>query len=107
MYMPLKGLWGFLVPCVAALPAHRHGRPVSGQHDGLSQRLAVAADARARGVQPLAHPPGLWSARDAKTRHSMAGPVGHRRHTRAAPLWATMPHASRQHATWSTAHEGV
>jgi hypothetical protein len=45
---------------------------------------------------------GWGFALDTKPRQGLAWPVGARRHKRAAPLGAKVPHASRQHATVST-----
>jgi insertion element IS1 protein InsB len=102
-----QGLWGFLVQCFAALPAHRPVPPVSAQHAVLSQRRAGAAEALARlGQKPVAKQWG-GSAMDATPRQSMAWHGGARRPTRAAPLWAKMPPADRQHATCYTDQEVV
>ena len=100
--VPLKGLLGFLVQCLAALPDHLHVQPVSCQHAVLIQRLAVAADTMASCVQQKANKPWIWSAMDAKTRQIMAFHVGDRSHKSAEPLWAKIPQAYRQHATCYT-----
>jgi insertion element IS1 protein InsB len=97
-----KWLWGVLVQCCAAWPDPLHVHPGSCQHAVLLQRLAVAADAWASLVQKKANKQWVWIAMEAKTRQSIAFHVGERRHQRAAPLWAQMPHASRQHATFYT-----
>ena len=44
---------------------------------------------------------------DATTRHIIAFHVGDRSHKSAEHLWAQMPHAYRQHATFYTDHYGV
>jgi insertion element IS1 protein InsB len=98
-----KGLLGFLVPCVAALPAHLHGQPIAWQHDVLSQRLAVEAEALASVGPKQAKKPWVGLAMAAKTRPSLALHVGARSHQSAEHLWAKMPHASRPHATCYTA----
>jgi insertion element IS1 protein InsB len=100
----LKWLLGFLVQCFAALPDHLHVHPISCTRDVLSQRLAVEADALASFVQKKAHKPWVWIAMDATTRQIMALHVGDRSHTRAEHLWAKIPHAYRQHATFYTDH---
>jgi hypothetical protein len=98
----LKGLLGFLVQCFEALPEPLHVQPVACPHDGRMQRLAGEADARASLVQKNARKQWVWIAMDAKTRPIIALHVGDRSHTRAEPLWAKIPPASRQHATFST-----
>ena len=98
----LKWLLGFLVQCFAALPDHLHVQPVSCQHDVLIQRLAVAADGMASFVQQKANKQWIWIAMDAKTRQIMAFHVGDRSHKSAEHLWAKIPQAHRQHATFYT-----
>src|SRR5262245_53496543 len=44
----------------------------------------------------------IWIAMDAKTRQVMAFHVGDRSRRSAKRLWAKMPHAYRQHATFYT-----
>jgi len=98
----LKWLLGFLVQCLETLLEHLHVQPVSCQHDVLSQRLAVEADALASFVQKKAHKQWVWIAMDAKTRQIIAFHGGDRSHTSAEHLWARLPHAYRQHATFDT-----
>ena len=98
----LTWLLGFLVQCFAALPDHLHVHPVSCQHDVLIQRLEVEADEMASFVQQKANKQWIWIAMDAKSRQIIAFHVGDRSHTSAEPLWAKMPHAYRQHATFYT-----
>jgi insertion element IS1 protein InsB len=98
----LTWLLGLLVQCVEALPDHLHVQPITGQQDVLRQRLAVEADEMASVVKKKAHTPWMWIALDAKSRHVMACPVGNRRRKRATRLWAKMPEAYRQHATFDT-----
>ena len=98
----LKWLLGFLVQCFEALPDHLHVQPVTCKHNVMIQRLEVEADARASFVQKKAHKQWMWIAMDAKTRQIIAFHVGDRRHTSAEHLWATIPQAYRQHATFYT-----
>jgi insertion element IS1 protein InsB len=98
----LKWLLGFLVQCFAALPAHLHVQPVSCQHDVLMQRLEVEADELASFVQKKANKQWVWIAMDAKSRQIMAFHVGDRSHKSAEQLWAKIPQAYRQHATFYT-----
>src|ERR671939_433196 len=100
----LKWLLGFLVQCFEALPDHLHVQPVSCQHDVLIQRLEVEADELASFVQKKANKQWVWIAMDIKTRQIIAFHVGDRSHTSAEHLWAKIPHAYRQHATFYTDH---
>ena len=98
----LKWLLGFLVQCFEALPDHLHAQPVSCQHDVLIQRLEVEADELASFVQKKANKQWVWIAMDTKTRQIIAFHVGDRSHTSAEHLWAKIPQAYRQHATFYT-----
>jgi insertion element IS1 protein InsB len=98
----LKWLLGFLVHCCEALPDHLHVQPVSCTRDVLIQRLDVEADALGSFVQKKAHQQWVWIAMDAKTRQIIAFHVGDRSHTSAEHLWAKIPQAYRQHATFYT-----
>jgi IS1 family transposase len=100
----LKWLLGFRVQGCEALPDHLHGQPVSCPRDVLIPRLEVEADALASFVQQKAHKQWVWSALDAKTRQIMAFHGGDRSHTSAEHLWAKIPQAYRQHATFYTDH---
>jgi IS1 family transposase len=84
------------------LPDPLHVHPVSCQHDVLIQRLEVEADALASFVQKKADKQWVWIAMDAKPRQIMAFHVGDRSHTSAEHLWAKIPPAYRQHATFYT-----
>jgi IS1 family transposase len=55
-----------------------------------------------RVVQKKAHKQWVWIAMDAKTRQIIAFHVGDRSHTSAEHLWAKIPQAYRQHATFYT-----
>jgi insertion element IS1 protein InsB len=71
------------------------------------RRLEVEADARASFVKQKATQQWMGSARDAQSRPVIALHVGDRRRKRAKRLWAKMPEAYRQHATFSTDHDVV
>jgi insertion element IS1 protein InsB len=71
------------------------------------RHLEVEADARASFVKKKAPQQWIGSARDAKSRPVIALHVGDRRRKSAKRLWAKMPAASRQHATFSTDHDVV
>jgi insertion element IS1 protein InsB len=98
----LKWFLGFLVQCFKALPDHLHVHPVSCTRDVLIQRLEVEADELASFVQKKANKQWVWIAMDAKTRQIIAFHVGDWSHTSAAHLWAQIPLAYRQHATFYT-----
>ena len=83
-------------------PDHLHVQPVSCQHDVLIQRLEVEADELASFVQKKANKQWVWIAMDATTRQIIAFHVGDRSHTSAEHLWAKIPQAYRQHATFYT-----
>jgi insertion element IS1 protein InsB len=71
------------------------------------QRREVEADALASFVQKKAHKQWVWIAMDATTRQGIAFYVGDRSHRSAEHLWAQIPQASRQHATFYTDQYGV
>jgi insertion element IS1 protein InsB len=98
----LKWLLGFLVRCIAALPDHLHVQPVSWTQDIMVQRLEVEADEMASFVHKKTNKQWIWSAMDAKTRQVIAFHVGDRSRRSAKRLWAKIPHAYRQHATFYT-----
>jgi insertion element IS1 protein InsB len=98
----LKWLLGFLVPCCAALPDHLHVQPVCCTHDVITQRLEVEADELASCVQKQANTQWIWIAMDATTRQVITFHVGDRSRRSAKRLWAKMPQAYRQYATFYT-----
>jgi insertion element IS1 protein InsB len=98
----LKWLVGFLVPCVEALPDHLNVEPVSRTQDVVIQRLEVEADEMQSFVKKKENKPWMWIAMDAKTRQVIAFHVGDRSRRSAKRLWAKMPAAYRQHATFYT-----
>jgi insertion element IS1 protein InsB len=98
----LKWLLGFLVQCVEALPDHLHVQPITCHGNVMLRRLEVEADEMASFVQKKAHKQWIWIAMDAKTRQMMAFHVGDRSRKSAKRLWAKIPHACRQHATFYT-----
>jgi insertion element IS1 protein InsB len=74
-------------------------------------RREVEADAMASFVQKQANKQWIWLAMDVKMRQVIAFHVGDRSRGSAKRLWATIPHAYRQHATFYTdqyvVYEGV
>jgi insertion element IS1 protein InsB len=107
----LKWLLGFLVQCFEALPHHLHVQLVSCTQDVIIQRLEVEADEMQSFVQKKANKQWLWTAMDATSRQVIAFHVGDRSRRSAKRLWAKIPLAYRQHATFYTdqyvVYEGV
>jgi insertion element IS1 protein InsB len=98
----LKWLLGFLVQCFEALPEHLHVQPVASNHNVMIQRLEVEADEMSSFVQKKANKQWIWIAMDATTRQVIAFHVGARSRRSAKRLWAKIPEAYRQHATFYT-----
>ena len=103
----LKWLVGFLVQCFETRPAHLHVQPVRRTQDVVIQRLEVEADEMQSFVQKKDNKPWIWIAMDVKTRHVMAFHVGDRSRRSAKRLWAKIPRAYRQHATFYTDQDVV
>jgi insertion element IS1 protein InsB len=107
----LKWLLGFLFQCIEALPDHLHVQPITCHGNVMVRRLEVEADEMSSFVQQKAHKQWIWIAMDATSRQIIAFHVGDRSRQSAKRLWAKMPHAYRQHATFYTdqyvVYEGV
>jgi insertion element IS1 protein InsB len=107
----LKWLLGFLVQCVEALPDHLYIQPITCHGHVMLRRLEVEADEVASFVQKKAHKEWIWIAMDAMSRQVIAFHVGDRSRRSAKRLWAKIPQAYRQHATFYTdqyvVYEGV
>src|SRR5215475_1992756 len=107
----LKWLLGVLVQCFEALPEHLHVQPVTGHGNVMIRRLEVEADEMRSFVQKKAHKQWIWIAKDATTRQVIAFHVGNCSRKSAKRLWAKIPLASRQHATFHpdqyVVYEGV
>jgi IS1 family transposase len=102
MGVTLKWLLGFLVECFEALPAHLHVQPVTCKHNVMIQRPEVEADEMASFVQKKANKQWIWIAMNATSRQVIAFHVGDRSRRSAKRLWAKIPVAYRQHATFYT-----
>ena len=98
----LRWLLGFIVTCFEALPDHLHVQPVSCNQDVMIQRLEVEADAMASFVQKKTNTQWIWLAMDAPTRQIIAFHVGDHSRKSFKKLWAMIPQAYRQHATFYT-----
>jgi len=111
MGVTLKWLLGFLVERFEALPDHLHVQPVTHKHNVMIQRLEVEADEMASFVQKKANKQWIWIAMGAASRQVMAFHVGDRSLRSAKRLWAKIPEAYWQHATFYTdqyvVYEGV
>ena len=70
-------------------------------------RLDAEADELWSFVGSKANKQWVWIAMDATTRQIIAFHVGDRSHTSAEQLWAKLPHAYRQHATFYTDQDVV
>jgi insertion element IS1 protein InsB len=68
----------------------------------MIQPLAVEADEMASFVRKKANKQWIWIAMDATSRQVMAFHVGDRSRKSAMRLWAKIPRAYRQHATFYT-----
>ncbi len=93
---------GFLVQCFEALPDHLNVQPISRTQDVVIQCLEVEADERQSFVKKKENKQWIWIAMDAKTRQVIAFYVGDRSRRSAKRLWAKIPEAYRQHATFYT-----
>jgi insertion element IS1 protein InsB len=106
-----KWLVGFLVQGFEALADHLNVQPVGCTQDVVIQRLEVEADEMQSFVKKKENKQWIWIAMDAKTRQVMAFHVGDRSRRSAKRLWAKIPEAYRQHATFYTdqyvVYEGV
>jgi insertion element IS1 protein InsB len=102
MGVHLKWLLGFLVQRIEALPDHLHVQLVTSHGDMMIQRLAVESDEMSSLVQKKANKQWIWIAMDAMSRQVIAFHVGNRGRKSAKRLWAKIPHAYRQHATFYT-----
>jgi insertion element IS1 protein InsB len=98
----LKWLLGFLVQCFEALPDHLHVQPVTCHGDVMIHQLAVEADEMSSLVHKKANKPWIGIAMEAKPRQVMAFLVGDRSRKSAKHLWAKIPQAYCQHATFYT-----
>ena len=75
---------------------------LAGHGNVMLRRLEVEADEMASFVKKKANKQWIWIAMDAKTRQVIAFHVGDRSRRSAKRLWAKIPEAYRQHATFYT-----
>ena len=98
----LKWLLRFLVQCFEALPDHLHVQPVTCTQNVMIQRLDVEADDMSRFIQKKANKQWIWMAMDAQSRQVIAFHIGDRSRQSAKKLWAKIPPAYCQQATFYT-----
>jgi len=84
------------------LPDHLHVQLVTCPGDVMVQRLAVEADEMSSFVHKKANKQWIWIALDAETHQVLAFHVGDRSRRSAKRLWAKIPQAYRQYATFYT-----
>ena len=107
----LTWLLHFMVECFAACPDHLHGPRPAGPAEVVLHQLEAEADEMWSFVEKKANKPWLWIAMDTTTRQIIAFHVGDRSRDSAKELWANIPEAYREQATFHTdryeAYKGV
>jgi insertion element IS1 protein InsB len=98
----LTWLLHFLVDCFTACPDHLHVQNPTAPHAVMISRLEAEADEMWSFVQKKANKQWLWIAMDAKTRQIIAFHVGDRSRESGQELWANIPMAYREQATFHT-----
>jgi insertion element IS1 protein InsB len=101
----------FMVECFAACPDHLHVPRPAGPAEVVLHQLEAEADEMWSFVEKKANKQWLWIAMDATTRQIIAFHVGDRSRDSAKELWANIPEAYREQATFHTdryeAYKGV
>jgi len=107
----LKWLLGFIVTRFEALPDHLNVQLISCTSKVMIQTLEVEADERFSYVKKKTNKQWIWLAMDVKTRQIIAFHIGDRSRKSGKQLWANIPFAYRQQATFYTdqyvVYEGV
>ncbi len=107
----LTWLLHFMVECFAACPDHLHVPRPAGPAEVVLHQLEAEADEMWSFVEKKANKQWLWIAMDATTRQIVAFHVGDRSRDSAKELWANIPEAYREQATFHTdqyeAYKGV
>ena len=100
-----------MVECFAACPDHLHVPRPAGPAEVVLHQLEAEADEMWSFVEKKANKQWLWIAMDATTRQIIAFHVGDRSRDSAKELWANIPEAYREQATFHTdryeAYKGV
>lgn len=97
-----RWLMDFVSARFTALPDHLYGQPATSPQAVIIQRLDVEADEMCSFVEKKANKQWLWLAMDTTTRQVIAFHVGDRSRHSAAQLWANIPAAYREQATFYT-----
>jgi insertion element IS1 protein InsB len=98
----IRWLMDFRVARFAAAPAHLQVQPVISSCDVVLGCLEVEADELWSFVQKKANPHWLWLAMDKQTCQIIAFHIGNRSGDSAQQLWANLPAAYRENATFYT-----
>jgi insertion element IS1 protein InsB len=98
----IRWLMDFMVACFAAVPEHLHVQPIASSGRVLLGCLEIEADELWSFVQKKANPHWLWLAMDKQTRQIIAFHVGDRSRDSAKQMWAKIPAAYRERATFYT-----
>ena len=100
-----------MVECFAACPDHLHVPRPAGPAEVVLHQLEAEADEMWSFVEKKANKQWIWIAMDATTRQIIAFHVGDRSRDSAKELWANIPEAYREQATFHTdryeAYKGV
>jgi insertion element IS1 protein InsB len=91
-----------MVECFAACPDHLHVQSSAAPRAVMISRLEAEADEMWSFVQKKANKQWIWIAMDATTRQIIAFHVGDRSQTSGQELWAKIPTAYREQATFHT-----
>jgi insertion element IS1 protein InsB len=98
----IRWLMGFVSACFLALPNHLYRQPATSSRAVIIQRLDVEEDEMCSFVERQANKQWLWLAMDTTTRQVIAFHVGDRSRKSAEQLWANIPAAYREQATFYT-----
>jgi insertion element IS1 protein InsB len=98
----IRWLMDFVSACFLALPNHLYIQPATSSRVVIIQRLDVEADEMCSFVERKANKQWLWLAMDTTTRQVIACHIGDRSRQSAAQLWANIPAAYREQATFYT-----
>jgi insertion element IS1 protein InsB len=98
----IRWLMDFVSACFLVLPNHLYRQPATSSRAVIIQRLDVEADEMCSVVERKANKQWLWLAMDTTTRQVIAFHVGDRSRKSTEQLWANIPAAYREQATFYT-----
>jgi insertion element IS1 protein InsB len=98
----IRWLMDFVSACFLALPNHLYRQPATSSRAVIIQRLDVEADEMCSVVERKANKQWRWLAMDTTTRQVIAFHVGDRSRKSTEQLWANIPAAYREQATFYT-----